>query len=86
MNTCPWGDKMNIKKGIKIKRIPIQVKIYKLQKKKEGDDMNNNIKRPFTPAQSLEESLKEVRLMRDGQKKKRTWREYRNDVRSNTDR
>lgn len=48
--------------------------------------MNNNGKRPLTPAESLEISLNEVQLMRNSQKKKRTWREYRNDVRSNTNR
>jgi len=46
--------------------------------------MNNNGKRPFTPGESLEESLKEMKLMRSIQKRKRTWREYRSDVRNNT--
>jgi hypothetical protein len=41
-------------------------------------------KRPCTPAESVKESLKEMKLMREGKMKKQTWDEYVHELRNNT--
>ena len=42
-------------------------------------------KRPCSPAESLKESLKEMKLMREGKMKKQTWDEYVHELRNHTD-
>ena len=41
-------------------------------------------KRPCSPAESLKESFKEMKLMREGKMKKQTWDEYVHELRNNT--
>jgi len=41
---------------------------------------NFKVKRPCTPAQSLELSLKEMKLMRQRKMKKRSWKEFRQEL------
>lgn len=55
-------------------------------KKKEGEDMavleKDLNKRHCSPTKSLEESLKEMQLMRQGKMKKRTWKELREELKN----
>jgi len=44
-----------------------------------GVSMNNTVERYCTVAESLEQSLKEMQLMRQGKLPKKTWREYREE-------
>lgn len=37
-------------------------------------------KRPCTPAQSLENSLKEMKSIREDKKRKKTWKEYKKEL------
>ena len=77
---------MNHIKGIKRYIGKISLIKPKLLKKKVGGGMNIIVKRPVTPLESLTESLKEMQLIRSGKKKKKTWRELKNELRDNSDR
>ena len=45
----------------------------------EDEDMEATIKRPTTIKQSLEQSLKEMNLIRQGKLPRKTWEEYLKD-------
>lgn len=62
-------------------------KLYKKQKKnKEEDDaMAKVIERPCTPAESLEQSLKEMKLMREGKLHKKTWKDFLKELKDDDD-
>lgn len=45
----------------------------------EGNDMDTAIKRPCTPSESLAQSLKEMKLMREGKLPKKSWWDYVKD-------
>ena len=49
-------------------------------KKKGEKNMNATIKRPLTPSQSLEQSIKEMQLIRQGKLKGKTWKELREEL------
>jgi hypothetical protein len=54
--------------------------------KKENDEMNaTSLDRYISPAESLEDSLKEMKLMREGKKKKRNWREMFKEINKDID-
>lgn len=42
-------------------------------------------KRPCSPSESIENSLREMKLMRSGQKKKRSWNDMVADIKKETD-
>lgn len=54
------------------------------EKKKEESEMSAimNVERPCTIAESIMQSCKEVKLMRDGKIPKRSWRELRQQIQS----
>lgn len=52
---------------------------------KENEDMNTTLNKYCTPSESLEQSLKEMKLMRSGKKKKRNWREMMKDINKDMD-
>lgn len=60
--------KMNYKKETKIKF-----------KKGRVNTMDNNTMRYCTPSESLKESLKEMKLIREGKKEKRSYWDMMND-------
>jgi hypothetical protein len=62
---------MNIKRLSTYNIIKISVK------NNGGVSMSNTVERYCTVAESLEQSLKEMKLMREGKIPKKTWREYR---------
>ncbi|WP_165452703.1 hypothetical protein [Paenibacillus thalictri] len=43
---------------------------------KESENMNSVVKRPNTPAESLKESIEQVKLMREGKLPKKSWWDY----------
>ena len=45
-------------------------------KTKGGNDMDVTCKRPCTPSESLVQSLKEMKLMRQGKLPKKSWWDY----------
>lgn len=47
---------------------------------KEEKNMEAIIKRPCTVLESLEESLKEMQLMRQGKLPKKSWKEFRKEL------
>jgi hypothetical protein len=49
-------------------------------KKDEGDPTMDAIIRPCAPDESLEQSLKEMKEMIQGTLKKRTWKEFRDEL------
>jgi hypothetical protein len=49
---------------------------------KGDDDMNVTIDRYCTVAESLEESLKQMKLIREGKLPKKTWKELRDELKS----
>lgn len=51
-----------------------------MRKKKGGKKMNATVKRPNTPAESLKQSLIEMKLIRDGKQKAKTWKELREEL------
>lgn len=46
----------------------------------EGKKMDAVIKRHCTPSESLAQSLKEMKLMREGKTKKRTWDDLKKEL------
>jgi len=61
-----------------IKRYKENISIYKIRVRIIGGvDMNNTTERYCTVTESLEQSLKEMQLMRQGKLPKKTWKEYR---------
>lgn len=49
---------------------------------KEDKRMNTTIKRPTTPAESLKQSFKEVKLIQEGKLPKKSWRELYNELKN----
>ncbi|MGZ4113348.1 MAG: hypothetical protein ACXVP5_12995 [Tumebacillaceae bacterium] len=49
-------------------------------KKDEGEPHMESIVRPCTPAESLDQSLKEMTEMLKGTLKKRSWKEFRDEL------
>lgn len=56
-------------------------KVYKLKvKNKEEEIMENVVERYCTVSESLEESLKQMKAIRSGKMKKKTWREFKQEL------
>ncbi|WP_156158195.1 hypothetical protein [Gordoniibacillus kamchatkensis] len=49
-------------------------------KKRGKKNMDALVKRPTTPAESLKQSLIEMKLIRQGKKKGKTWSELRDEL------
>lgn len=49
-------------------------------KDKEGEDMEKVIERPCTPAESLKQSLKEMKLIREGKLPRRNLDDFLNQL------
>lgn len=64
-----------------IRRYNIGFKNIKLQRLKNGGVVMNTVERYCTVSESLEESLKQMKQIRDGVLPKKTWREYREEKR-----
>jgi len=52
-----------------------------MERKKEEPRMNV-VARPQSPAQSLKESLKEMKLIREGKKQGKSWRTLYNELKN----
>ncbi|OLN33836.1 hypothetical protein [Desulfosporosinus metallidurans] len=52
----------------------------KNKNKKGKNIVDTSIERHCTPAQSLKQSLREMKLMRNGKMKKRSWKEFREEL------
>ncbi|EQC1535392.1 hypothetical protein ACY1J9_001223 [Clostridium botulinum] len=66
---------MNIRKWTGYKRV------YKLKVKNKGEEiMENVVERYCTVSESLEESLKQMKAIRSGKMKKKTWKEFKQEL------
>ncbi|WP_242862919.1 hypothetical protein, partial [Clostridium botulinum] len=75
LNFGIWSDKMNIRKWTGYK------KVYKLKVKNKGEEiMENVVERYCTVSESLEESLKQMKAIRSGKMKKKTWKEFKQEL------
>ncbi|MDF0728683.1 hypothetical protein PY093_18830 [Cytobacillus sp. S13-E01] len=52
---------------------------------KENEDMSATLNQLYSPYKSLEESLKEMKNMRQGKKEKRNWRKMMKDIKADMD-
>lgn len=53
-----------------------------MARKKGGRKMNATAQRPNTPSESLKNSLIEMKLIREGKKKGKSWRELREELKN----
>lgn len=51
-----------------------------MKKDRESEDMNATQERHCTPAESLEQSLKEVKQIKQGKKKAKSWSELYSSI------
>ncbi|AUS16145.1 hypothetical protein C1N92_20085 [Bacillus velezensis] len=56
-----------------------------MNRKKENEDMNATVFNHCSPSESLEQSLKEMKLMREGKTKKRSYKEIRAQMKKDMD-
>lgn len=57
----------------------VMLKNKKLHIERECDSMSIAVERYCTISESLEESLKQMKLMREGKMPKRSWNDYRKE-------
>ncbi|KAF6565461.1 hypothetical protein G9G63_09905 [Paenibacillus sp. EKM202P] len=51
-----------------------------MNKKKGGKKMNSTLDRDMSPSESLRQSLKEMKLIRQGKMQAKSWRELRKEL------
>ncbi|MFJ8528648.1 hypothetical protein [Bacillus sp. NPDC094106] len=57
-----------------------------MDREKEEINVNDVLeKRPCSPSESIKNSLREMTLMRNGKKKKRTWSDMVKNIKKDTD-